>query len=118
MRPAMGVEIKLTDREFPGIAGIRRLPASLHRSARVDVTRLARPTERTTRSGQLDENAKGSGCGRQQVLAHPIGQKAIYRSYELADRTADRAADKLRFSPASATASSVSWVARATAART
>lgn len=91
----MGVEIKLTDKQFP-VSPV--FIDFLHR--RIE----NKPFDATWHDQLSEEMVSGQGEIRQvaeaeagRVLEHPAGQKAIYRSYELLTAILTGAPDKLRF---------------------
>jgi hypothetical protein len=92
----MGVEIKLTDKEFP-VSPVfidflhryideKAFDASWHDQLSEELI-PAKP----------DEAQKAAVAVAEQVLQHPVGQKAIYRSYELLTALLIGQPDKLRF---------------------
>jgi hypothetical protein len=92
----MGVEIKLTDKEFPvspvfidflhrQIEG-KDFEASWHDQLSEELV-----------PARADEAQKAAEAVAEQVLQHPIGQKAVYRSYELLTALLTGQPEKLRF---------------------
>ena len=78
----MGVEIKLTDRDLPvSPAFVEFLHGHIERTAS-DVTWHDQLSEQLV-PARFDEAVKAAEAVAHQVLEHPVGQQAIYRSYEL-----------------------------------
>jgi hypothetical protein len=92
----MGVEIKLTDKEFP-VSPV--FIDFLHRSIQeksFDASWHDQLSEELI-PAKPDEAQKAAVAVAEQVLEHPLGQKAIYRSYELLTALLIGQPDKLRF---------------------
>jgi len=78
----VGVEIKLTDRDLPvSPAFVEFLHRHIERTA-LDVTWHDQLSEQLV-PARFDESVKAAEAVAQRVLEHPVGQQAIYRSYEL-----------------------------------
>lgn len=92
----MGVEIKLTDKEFPvSPVFIDFLHRSIEEKA-FDASWHDQLSEELI-PAKPDEAQKAAVAVAEQVLQHPLGQKAIYRSYELLTALLIGQPDKLRF---------------------
>jgi hypothetical protein len=92
----MGVEIKLTDREFPVSPVFIEF---LHRhieGRQFDVSWHDQLSE-TLIPAQAEEKQRAAVAVAEHVLQHPVGQKAIYRSYELLTALLVGQPEKLRF---------------------
>jgi hypothetical protein len=78
----VGIEIKLTDRDLPvSPAFVEFLHRHIERAA-PDVTWHDQLNEELV-PARFDEAVKTAESVAQRVLEHPVGQQAIYRSYEL-----------------------------------
>lgn len=91
----MGVEIKLTDKEFP-VSPV--FIDFLHRQIEeksFDASWHDQLSEELI-PAKPDEAQKAAVAVAEQVLQHPLGQKAIYRSYELLTALLTGQPDKLR----------------------
>lgn len=92
----MGVEIKLTDKEFPVSPVFIEF---LHRhieGRQFDVSWHDQLSE-TLIPAQSEEKQQAAVAVAERVLQHPVGQKAIYRSYELLTALLVGQPEKLRF---------------------
>jgi hypothetical protein len=92
----MGVEIKLTDKEFP-VSPV--FIDFLHRHIEekdFEVSWHDQLSEELV-PARADEAQKAAVAVAEQVLQHPVGQKAIYRSYELLTALLTGQPEKLRF---------------------
>lgn len=92
----MGVEIKLTDKEFP-VSPV--FIDFLHRHIEqkpYEVTWHDQLSEELV-PAKADEAQQAAIAVAEQVLQHPTGQKAIYRSYELLTALLTGQPEKLRF---------------------
>lgn len=92
----MGVEIKLTDREFPVSAIFVEF---LHRQIEGrphDSTWFDQLSEELV-PAQAEERRQAAVAVAETVMAHPVGQRAILRSYELLTAILAGQPEKLRF---------------------
>ena len=92
----MGVEIKLTDKDFPvSPVFIDFLHRHIEEKA-FEVTWHDQLSEELV-PAKADEAQKAAVAVAEQVLQHPVGQRAIYRSYELLTALLTGQPEKLRF---------------------
>jgi hypothetical protein len=92
----MGVEIKLTDKEFPvSAAFIEFLHHQITRQP-VDTTWHDQLNE-VLIPADTDKKRAVAQAVAEQVMRHPLGEKAIYRSYELLTALLTGAPEKLAF---------------------
>ncbi|MEK6593730.1 MAG: hypothetical protein AABZ67_11690, partial [Pseudomonadota bacterium] len=91
----MGVEIKLTDKEFP-VSPVFIEFLHRHIENRAFETSWHDQLSEALIPAQIDEKQQAAVAVAEHVLQHPIGQKAIYRSYELLTALLVGQPDKLR----------------------
>ena len=92
----MGVEIKLTDKDLPVSPVFIDFLHSYIEEQDFEVSWHDQLSE-VLIPAKAEEALKAAVSVADQVLQHPVGQKAIYRSYELLTAFLTGQAEKLRF---------------------